>query len=152
MLFIGAVALLPAGATARAKTPARTCRSVGTDDTLRAIPRSLVAPVIKAFNLQSMPAEAVQHDTYFRCFRARVLACTVGANLPCGKADTRRHLPAANEWCAAHPSSDFIPLSVTGHATIYRWRCRGSEAATESVLFEVDPRGFITHFWKPIDP
>ncbi len=56
------------------------------------------------------------------------MACTVGANLNCGKADTRRDLPGATAWCRENPDSDFIPMFATGHETIYDWRCTKGQA------------------------
>ena len=87
----------------------------------------------------------------YRCAEGRLLVCNLGANLPCGKANTSRALPAADAWCAERPGSDFIPMYVTGHDTVYRWRCDGTKAATTGKPLEVDRRGFIVELWKPAD-
>lgn len=134
-----------------AASPAALCRRLGTDDRLRPIPRSLVPAATRLFHLQAAPAALIRRATYFRCFAGRVLICNLGANLPCGKADMRRDLPAAELWCAGHPGSDFIPFYVTGHDTIYRWRCLGKEAAAGGPPRAVDPRGFLAPFWKGVD-
>lgn len=133
------------------KPPVALCRSAGTDDRLRPIPDSLVAAATQLFHLDAMPAEQVRHSTYFRCFEHRVLVCNLGANLPCGKANAARQLPAADTWCAEHPDSGFIPMYVTGHDTIYDWRCQGSAAAIAKTRFTVDGRGFVAQFWKRAD-
>jgi len=125
------------------------CGAAGTDDTLRPIPETLVPAAIRLFQLEAMPAEQVRQTTYYRCAGGRVLLCTTGANLPCGKANTSRRLPAADAWCAEHRGSDFIPAFVTGHDTIYRWRCRGGRAATVGTPMKLDRRGFIARYWKP---
>jgi hypothetical protein len=125
------------------------CRAAGTDDTPSPIPETLVAVATRLFQLNAMPAEQVRQTTYYRCAAGRVLLCTAGANLPCGKANTRRNLPAADAWCAEHPGSDFIPAFVTGHDTIYRWRCSGNRAAAVGKPMRLHRRGFIARYWKP---
>jgi hypothetical protein len=142
------VAIPPAAAA----SPAALCRKLGTDDRLRPIPQSLVPAARRLFGLRTMPAAWVRRSTLFRCFEHRVLVCNLGANLPCGKADTRRDLPAADKWCAGHPGSDFIPMVVTGHDTIYRWRCVGTRAAAGGPPLGLDPRGFIARLWKRVAP
>ncbi|MGH7111795.1 MAG: hypothetical protein ACREFK_15360 [Stellaceae bacterium] len=145
---------LAAGATlpAAAASPAALCRKLGTDDHLRPIPPALVPAARRLFDLHAAPAQWVRRATVFRCFAHHVLICNLGANIPCGKADTRRDLPAADRWCAGHPGSDFIPYVVTGHDSIYRWHCAGARAAASGPARAVDARGFIARFWKRVDP
>jgi hypothetical protein len=127
------------------------CRPSETDDAPRPIPGSLVPEAVRLFGLEAMPAEQVERSTVFRCAEGQTLLCNLGANLPCGKANTSRDLPAADAWCAENPGSDFIPMYVTGHDTIYRWRCDAAKAATMGEPIEVDRRGFISRLWKPVD-
>ncbi|MGH7105824.1 MAG: hypothetical protein ACREFT_04895 [Acetobacteraceae bacterium] len=141
-----------AAASPAAASPAATCRRLGTDDRLRPIPGSLVPAATRLFGLEAMPANQVERSTVFRCFEGKVLVCNYGANLPCGKADTRRKLAGASDWCANNPDAAFIPMYVTGHDTIYRWRCHDGDALTTATVFSIDPRGFITQFWKRVDP
>src|SRR5260370_13697596 len=89
--------------------PSDYCRQAGTDDTLRPVPSSLVPAVVRLFQLNAMPAAEVSRSTSFRCAGRHVLVCTVGANLVCGKADTRRDLPDVKAWCTAHASSPGVP-------------------------------------------
>jgi hypothetical protein len=124
---------------------------VGTDDTLRPISESLVPTVTRLFDLDAMPAAQIRQTSFFRCFEYHVLVCTVGANLPCQKADTRRHLTGAQAWCAEHLDSDLIPEFATGHATVYRWRCIGATAAIIGTQNKVDRRGFVAQYWKRAD-
>jgi hypothetical protein len=137
---------------ARASSPVEYCQQIGTDDALRAIPASLVPDAVRLFQLDAMPAKQVQQSTYFRCANHHVLVCNTGANLPCGKADTRRDLPGADGWCARHAGSDFISMYVIGHATIYRWRCDGPKAAINGTASDMDERGFIAQDWKQVGP
>jgi hypothetical protein len=131
--------------------PADYCRQIGTDDALRAVPPSLIPAVVQLFQLTAMPAADVSRSTYFRCADHHVLVCTVGANLVCGKADARRDLPGIKAWCAEHAGAQGVPAYVTGHATIYLWRCDGPRPVAARSAFSVDPRGFISQNWKQVD-
>lgn len=143
-----AAAAAPPKAT---EAPAGFCSHVGTDDALRPIPGSLISVAQHVFGLGAMPASLIRQSTFFRCYDRHVLLCTVGANLPCGKADTRTSIPAADEWCVKHAGGGPIPAYVVGHATIYDWKCDGAKAATAGAVLHVDGRGFIAEYWKPAD-
>jgi len=119
---------------------------------LRPVPPSLVPAVARLFQLDAMSPAEIGRASYFRCADRQLLVCTVGANLPCGKADTRRALPGADAWCADNAGADFIPMSATGHATIYRWRCAGPRAVIAGTVLSVDPRGFIADYWRQVPP
>lgn len=155
VFIILALAVVWLAQPARAQTPARFCARVGTDDTLRPIPPALVPQVNAVFHMR-MPAHLTQESTVWRCFHGRVLVCNTGANLPCGKADTRRTSPGGAGWCRAHPDADFIPLYMTGHDSIYQWRCRAGHPAIVRQTSRVDPRGFVARYWrtlgKPLSP
>ena len=84
--------LLLAAEQARAQDAVELCREKGTDDDVRPIPQSLVPAAKRVFGLR-MPDQQVLHSTVFRCADRRVLLCTYGANLPCGKANSDRDLP-----------------------------------------------------------
>jgi hypothetical protein len=139
------------GMAAWANPPQQLCQDNATDDEERPIPQSLVPAAVRLFGLEAMPVEEVGRSTVYRCAAGRVLVCNLGANLPCGKANTSRNLPAAEAWCAENSGSDFIPMYVTGHDTIYRWRCDGTKASTIGGPLETDQRGFISRYWKPVD-
>ena len=146
------LALLSLTSRGRCESPFEFCRQAGTDDTLRSIPASLVPDLVRLFDQQAMPAPAVQRLAYYRCANHRVLVCSVGANLPCGKADTRQRIPEVDTWCAGHQGSDVIPLYVTGHATIYRWHCDGAQAKASETALGVDEQGFVAQYWKEAGP
>jgi hypothetical protein len=147
-LLVAALALFGGGA-ASADQPAAYCKRVGTDDTLRALPQSLAPQVARLFGLH-MPAASIAQTSYFRCLNGSVMACTVGANLPCGKANTSRSLPAADAYCHANPGATFVPMVVTGHDTIYQWRCVGSSAAAGGPAEQLDSRGFFVRYWQVV--
>jgi hypothetical protein len=98
-----------------------------------------------------MPPAMVSRSTVFRCVDHRVKVCTVGANLPCGKAD-RSRVPSTGTraWCREHPGADFVPAAATGHDTIYEWRCRGSVPQVGRRVLRVDERGFVADFWRQL--
>lgn len=143
-------AALPAAwpTPARAAPPAAYCRRIGTDDRTQSIPEELV-PAVNAAFATHMPARVAMGTTVFRCADHHVMVCTVGANLPCGKADTgRAPNPGVIRWCRDNPAADFVPAAATGHDTIYEWRCHaGAPQAVRQVL-HLDPRGFVAEFWK----
>ena len=142
-----AIALLIA-THAHAETPAAFCQRVGTDDTTRPIPEALVPVANTAFGT-SMPARIAQDTTVYRCAAGHVLACTVGANLPCGKANTSR-TPGEGlvQWCRANPDAATIPAAVTGHDTLYEWSCHAGAPGIVRQTLHADPRGFVAEFWK----
>jgi hypothetical protein len=110
------------------------------------IPTELQAQVAAAFNIATQSAR----DAVLRCDGTTLLACAVGANLNCDKADRRRSLPGASAYCRANPDSKFIPMFVTGHATIYQWRCEGRRAIAGKAVVTVDPQGYAAENWKAI--
>jgi len=135
--------------TPRAQTPAQVCAHVGADDTLRPIPPSLVPDVNAVFHT-AMPPDVAVRLTVFRCDGGHVLVCGVGANLPCGKADTSTTSIGGEQWCRDHPNDGFIPAYATGHATIFEWRCVGPRPAILRQRFHLDPRGFVAEFWRQL--
>jgi hypothetical protein len=111
------------------------------------VPRDMIATVAKMFQVDSA---ALGDAAFVRCVGAKLVACYVGANLNCGKADTRRTLPGATAWCAANPGSKIVPMSATGHDTIYEWSCNGNRAIAGKSAVTVDPQGYIADNWKDV--
>lgn len=81
----------------------------------------------------------------------RVLLCSYGANLVCGKADLSRDSPGAESFCKQNPDSQGVPMSATGHATVYEWKCVGRQARIVGQPVVVDVRGFIRDNWKSLE-
>jgi hypothetical protein len=100
------------------------------------------------------PLEPFINGSFWRCMDGKVYGCFVGANLPCdAKANTDKTPTSAEaDFCKANPNSDFIPAAVTGHDTIYEWQCKDGTAVAGKQVFQVDPRGYITQIWYPINP
>ncbi len=147
---LAAFTLLLAGAAARAEDLAGYCRRVGTDDVTRPLPAALVPQFLRAFGLD-LPPEVAGRTGLLRCEGGRILACNIGANLPCGRADTRRSIPAADAWCRENRGADPVPAYVTGHASVYAWRCRDGRAEPAAQVAHADARGFVAEYWKPLD-
>ena len=111
------------------------------------VPKDLEADVARTFGL---PIDLTRQLAFVRCAGDKLLACSVGANLNCGKADTRRSLPGAREYCRANPDADNIPMVATGHATTYAWRCVGRSAVATKAVVAVDPHGYDAGNWKEV--
>ncbi len=112
------------------------------------VPRNLEADVARTFGLR---VDVVRGGAFVRCSGTKLLACAVGANLNCGKANTRRSLPGASEFCRANPDADNIPMATTGHDTIYAWRCAGRRAVAANAVAAVDPDGYDAGNWRDVD-
>lgn len=141
--------------------PFRYCAAVGTVDepdaryTGPAVPPTVAEGLRQAMELpESAPLEPLLLGTFWRCMEGQVYACTVGANIPCmEKADvSRTPTEPMIEFCRANPGAEYIPAVVTGRATVYEWRCEGSEPVVERQLTEPDARGFLSAYWYQISP
>jgi len=111
------------------------------------VPADLVQAVARTFQIDD---SAARDASFVRCAGAKLLACTVGANLNCGKADASRASTGAAAWCRENPGSQVIPMSATGHATIYQWTCKGARAVAGKTVMHADPRGYTAENWKEI--
>lgn len=123
------------------------CRGIGPN--AEPLPPSLLGAFLRAFHLHAPEAA---RGAVVRCAGGRLMACGIGANLPCGLADTRTHMPAADKWCAQHENAPFIPFYVTGHASLYGWRCDGAEAAIIRQVAHADAQGYVSEYWRPLAP
>jgi hypothetical protein len=149
ILSVALASRLSMAAPANGESPRAYCTRIGNDDTLRASPPSLASAISRLFHISGHYALGT---SYYRCADSNVMLCMVGANLPCGKANTARELPAATQWCGTHPNSDFIPMVVTGHDTPYSWRCTGRGTAQAGApVGKLDARGFFAEYWKPLN-
>lgn len=136
------------------------CAAVGTVDTPGAeytgpaFPENLALGLQRALNAPDTPLEVMQNGSTWRCMDGKVVACFVGANLPCeAKADTGETPTQAEiEFCQANPTSDFIPAAVTGRETVYEWRCRDGVPEIVRQVSEVDAQGFHADIWYEISP
>lgn len=100
------------------------------------------------------PLDLFLQGSYWRCMGGKVYGCFVGANIPCwSKANTDRTPTAAEtEFCKTQPNADSVPAAVTGHETIYEWRCNNGTPEIVRQVLQVDSRGFIADFWYELSP
>ena len=127
------------------------CAKVGDDDRVQPIPDALLQNARRMFDVQVDEADSyVQATTSARCMNGAVWLCNYGANLICEKADVSRDSPGADRFCKQNPNSIGVPMSATGHATVYDWRCVGREARIAGQIVDVDARGFIAGNWKQL--
>lgn len=141
------LAALPLAMPARGASAAALCRAGETDTAPRTLPAALVDQARRAFGYTGMPAAVVMRQTAFRCAAGKPMMCSWGANLPCGKANTARSLPAVSDWCAGNPDSGFVPAYVTGHDTIYQWHCAGGKAVAAKPA-ALDAQGYFQTYWQ----
>jgi len=153
--------LNPAAQASTYTDPFAYCAATGTIDapgpnyTGPKMPDAIVKALQKASGASAdMPVEIFKGASYWRCMDGKVYGCFVGANLPCtDKANTDRTPTAGeNDYCKANPNSDFIPAAVTGHNTIYEWRCQNGGPEIVKQVFQVDSSGYISNFWYPLNP
>jgi len=112
------------------------------------VPPELRARVARAFDI---PVDLVRDQGFVRCAGKKLLACVIGANLNCGKANLSRSLPGASEFCRSNPDADNIPMAATGHDTIYAWRCAGRRAVPIKAVVAVDAQGYDAGNWRELD-
>jgi hypothetical protein len=112
-----------------------------------AIPAALEQSVAEVFQIG---VAQVREAAVVRCVGSQLLACWVGANLNCGKADTRQRLVGATAFCRDNPAAVDVPMAATGHDTIYNWRCFKGRAVAGKVVMAVDPQGYIARNWKVV--
>lgn len=138
------------------------CASVGTIDTPDArytgpkVPDRIIGGYKQAAGLEAStePQEMFQKLTIWRCMRGKVYACNFGANLPCdSKANTSKTpTQAMLDFCKATPNSDFIPMAVTGHDTVYSWHCLNDQPQVLQQIGQVDAEGYLAQIWYLIPP
>ncbi|OUC07989.1 hypothetical protein RY27_11640 [Litorilinea aerophila] len=46
----------------------------------------------------------------------------------------------------------YCPAAVTGHETVYEWRCTDGSPTIVRQVLEVDEEGYPVNFWYEIQP
>ena len=128
------------------------CAKVGNDDRVQPVPDALLPNARRMFDVPAdMAASHVKATTSVRCMNGAVWLCNYGANLICEKADVRRSSPGADRFCKENPDSIGVPMSATGHATVYDWKCVSREARIIGQIVQIDGRGFMAENWKQLE-
>jgi hypothetical protein len=146
LLFACLVAFWSIGFSDSAHATGPYCPSAG-HLSAHAVPTALEPSVAAVFGIG---VAQVRDAAVVRCVGSELLACWVGANLNCGKADTRRRLVGATAFCRDNPDAGDVPMAATGHDTIYDWHCVKGRAIAGKVLMAVDPQGYIAGNWKVV--
>lgn len=138
------------------------CAAVGTIDTPDArytgpqISDEIINDYKIAAGLETStePMEMFRKTTIWRCMDNQVYACNFGANLPCNsKANVNKTpSPEMSDYCKANQDSDFIPMSFTGHSTIYSWHCVKDTPELLDQIEKVDAAGYLAQIWYPLQP
>ena len=138
------------------------CAAVGTIDTPDArytgtqVPDEIINGFKEAAGLEAStePTDMFKKTTIWRCMDNKVYACNFGANLPCNSKANTDETPsqAMKDYCIANPDSDFIPMSVTGHSTIYSWHCIKDTPKLLDQIENVDAAGYLAQIWYEIKP
>jgi hypothetical protein len=158
LLSACAFPVLASGGVATAQTLYQLCRQVKNDDTIRPYSHELYGGTVKAFkklfpNANGTPAESeLQTQANYRCMDGKVLACFVGANLPCAKMNAARDNPGANEFCKTNPNDDVVPAFATGHDAVYSYKCASGKAVVTGNSWALDKRGFAKELWTEVPP
>lgn len=97
--------------------------------------------------------DAFKQMTIWRCMGGKVYACNFGANLPCdSKANTDKEpTQGMADFCKESPNSDFIPMYITGHETVYNWHCADETPEVLEQVSQVDAAGYIANIWYPLE-
>lgn len=143
--------------------PVTYCKAVSTIDAPDAKYRGPAVPdwmVAKAYPPEAIKAQKdagmdPKKAIVWRCASGAVLMCVQGNAPQCGKASTSKTpTKAMQDYCAATPNADVIPLYVIGHETpmIYDWGCHGKEPIINSQVFKVDSQGYPAELWQTVKP
>ena len=153
-------AFVAAGAATAKAAPTdnlhRLCRQVKNDDTIRPYSHELYSGTVRAFkklfpDAKGTPPESeLQAQASYRCMNGKVLACFVGANLPCAKMNAARDNPGADEFCKTNPNDDIVPAFATGHDAVYSYKCVSGKAVVTGEPWVLDKRGFAKKLWAEV--
>jgi hypothetical protein len=160
-----ALSSLPLPAVTSVETladPFAYCAAVGTIGSPDArytgpnIPDAIINGFKKAAGLESStePMDMLRQTTIWRCMDRKVYACNFGANLPCDSKANTDKTPSAGmaDYCKSNPDSEVVPMSVTGHDTIYSWRCVQDTPQVLDQISQVDAAGYLSQIWYLIGP
>jgi hypothetical protein len=143
---LAATCLLAAFDASASDGARKRCAAYGVTEP-KSAPAELAPEIAKAFDID---VNLARSGSFYRCVSGRLLVCAVGANLPCGRANISRSMPEADEFCRTNPNSIGIPMAVTGHDTVWSWRCDGMRAQAEGPAQPLDPQGYFAEYWKEL--
>jgi len=122
------------------------CAGKGNVDEVKPIPQSLAAFASKLFGGELDDATS---ETVYRCVDDQVYICNIGNGFSCDRPSAQRYNPDVVQYCRGNPNSPFVPMSVSGHITMYTWKCVGRRAVIASIE-KLDARGFRADMWVAV--
>jgi hypothetical protein len=156
----GAPVVDPSQTAAAFTDPFAYCAAVGTVDkpdtryTGEKAPDAVIQGYLKSAGLTGTtePMDLLKHTTNWRCMDHKVYACNFGANLPCDSKANTSKTPTQGmvDFCKENQNVDFIPMSVTGHETVYSWRCAKGAPELGDQIGKVDAAGYLEQIWYPL--
>jgi hypothetical protein len=140
--------------------PAPYCRAVGTIDAPDAryagpaVPDWIARALMRATHAPASAPVSVFRHAAWRCLDGAVLACSVGANVPCDQKADASHTPpeGATRYCAANRDASVVPAYAAGRATIFDWRCADGTPEIGRQVQDVDAAGYPAAFWHRVTP
>jgi hypothetical protein len=150
------VALSPVRGHTAEPSLAAQCVQVHNDDTLRGYEPSLRRALLNAYSrlfpgAPAPPPETQLRAARIRCMDNRLLACFVGANLPCQRMSMSPYNRGVDEFCRLEPDVDVVPAFAAGHDTIFTYSCVAGQPTIIGRAVGVDRRGFAARLWAPLD-
>lgn len=140
--------------------PYKYCANVGTIDKPdtryvgEKVPQIVIQSYLEVNNLTEagQPLELLQQTTVWRCMDGKVYGCNIGANLPCSSKANVSKVPtqAMKDYCEANLDSKLIPMAVTGHSTIFTWRCVREVPELLNQVDAVDSQGYMQRIWQEL--
>lgn len=122
------------------------CAQVKNDDKIRRLTHDIMKSAQKLYPGSEM--RFLSDSTVYRCMGGNVWICNYGANIPCDGVGRRKGSAEISSYCRDNPNEDYIPMAVTGHATMYLWSC--SNGRPVRVPRKLDARGFQADIWNKI--
>ena len=133
------------------------CAKVRNDDRLRPYDAAMRPDFVRAFkklfpNTTGGRSDAMlKAEAVFRCMDGKLVACFIGANLPCGKIDRAQGNAGADAFCHANPQARDVPRVASGHASEFTFRCHDGRAEISGTAWTADSRGFAKETWTLLD-
>lgn len=114
------------------------CEGRMTVDEAKPLPKSL-----EAFGTMLFGNDAV---VVYRCLNGGVLVCPIGNGFTCDRPSANRNNPDVARFCKRNPNEPIVPTTVSGHNTIYQWKCVRGKPVID-YTDKLDERGFRVDGW-----
>lgn len=144
-IFPSMLVLIGLAGSVDAQDAAAFCKAGQSDRSERPTPEALLPRVGKVFGVEP---RILRGASFVRCAGGHLMACAVGANRDCGRADVSRHSVGGDAFCHDNPGAAVVPMAATGHDTIFAWHCSGAHAVAGGTVAKVGASGFMSGNWR----